>query len=130
MKFFSWLMVFMMFITGCCKSDEHVADALARVADSKDKISLGDIAPYEWDTAYVIGPYQSFDYSAVNGIPRKVKTSLRRLEFYDSWAVLLFTYNQKFVSYSEVSSRLIDELGLKNGTYSPETIVPISLNQY
>ena len=45
------------FLTGCCKSDEHVSDALAEVANSKDEVSLGDITSYKWDTVYVIGPY-------------------------------------------------------------------------
>lgn len=117
-------------LTGCCKSDEHVADALARVANSKEEVSLGDITTYKWDTVYVIGPYQTFDHNEINGIPQKVKKRLKSQELCDTWFVLLFTFNKDFVSYSDVRRGIMDGLGFKEGIYTPETIIPISSNQY
>ena len=116
------------YLTGCSKSDEHVADALARVANSKDEVSLGDITSYKWDTVYVIGPYQTFDHSEINGIPQKVKKRLKSQKLCDTWFILLFTSNQDFVSYSDVRRGIMDGLGLKEGIYSPETIIPIPSN--
>ena len=113
------------YLTGCSKSDEHMADALARVANSKDEVSLGDITSYKWDTVYVIGPYQTFDHSEINGIPQKVKKRLKSQELCDTWFMLLFTFNQDLVSYSYVRRGIMDGLGLKEGIYSPETIIPI-----
>ena len=116
------------YLTGCSKSDEHMADALARVANSKDEVSLGDITSYKWDTVYVIGPYQTFDHSEINGIPKKVKKRLKSQELCDTWFMLLFTFNQDLVSYSDVRRGIMDGLGLKEGIYSPETIIPIPSN--
>lgn len=116
------------YLTGCSKSDEHMADALARVANSKDEVSLGDITSYKWDTVYVIGPYQTFDHSEINGIPKKVKKRLKSQELCDTWFMLLFTFNQDLVSYLDVRRGIMDGLGLKEGIYSPETIIPIPSN--
>ena len=124
MKYISWLIILITFITGCSKSDEHVSDALDKVAESRQEISLGDITTYKWDTVYIIGPYQTFDHSEINGIPPKVKKRLKSQELCDTWFVLLFTFNQDFVSYSEVRRGIIDGLGLKEGIYSPESIIP------
>ena len=124
MKYISWLIILITFLTGCCKSDEHVADALAEVANSKDEVSLGDITSYKWDTVYIIGPYQTFDHSEINEIPPKVKKILKRQELCDTWFILLFTSNQDFVSYSDVRRGIMDGLGLKEGIYSPESIIP------
>ena len=124
MKYISWLIILITFITGCIKSDEHVSDALDKVAESRQEISLGDITTYKWDTVYIIGPYQTFDHSEINGIPPKVKKRLKSQELCDTWFVLLFTFNQDFVSYSEVSRGIMDGLGLKEGIYSPESIIP------
>lgn len=124
MKYISWLIILITFITGCSKSDEHVSDALGKVAESRQEISLGDITTYEWDTVYIIGPYQTFDHSEINGIPSKVKKRLKSQELCDTWFVLLFTFNQDFVSYSEVRRGIMDGLGLKEGIYSPESIIP------
>ena len=63
MKYISWLIILITFITGCSKSDEHVSDALDKVAESRQEISLGDITTYKWDTVYIIGQYQTFDHS-------------------------------------------------------------------
>lgn len=128
MKYISWLIILITFITGCSKSDEHVSDALDKVAESRQEISLGDITTYKWDTVYIIGPYQTFDHSEINGIPPKVKKRLKSQELCDTWFVLLFTFNQDFVSYSEVRRGIMDGLGLKEGIYSPETIIPIPSN--
>ena len=111
-------------MTECSKSDEHVSDALDKVAESRQEISLGDITTYKWDTVYIIGPYQTFDHSEINGIPPKVKKRLKSQELCDTWFVLLFTFNQDFVSYSEVRRGIMDGLGLKEGIYSPESIIP------
>lgn len=111
-------------LTGCSKSDEHVSDALDKVAESRQEISLGDITTYKWDTVYIIGPYQTFDHSEINGIPPKVKKRLKSQELCDTWFVLLFTFNQDFVSYSEVRRGIMDGLGLKEGICSPESIIP------
>ena len=54
MKYISWLIILITFITGCSKSDEHVSDALDKVAESRQEISLGDITTYKWDTVYII----------------------------------------------------------------------------
>lgn len=116
------------YLTGCSKSDEHVADALARVSNSKDEVSLGDITSYKWDTVYVIGPYQTFEHNEINGIPPQVKKRLKSQELCDTWFILLFTSNQDFVSYSDVRRGIMDGLGLKEGIYSPETIIPIPSN--
>lgn len=116
------------YLTGCSKSDEHVADALARVTNSKDEVSLGDITSYKWDTVYVIGPYQTFEHNEINGIPQKVKKRLKSQELCDTWFILLFTRNQDFVSYSDARRGIMDGLGLKEGIYSPETIIPIPSN--
>ena len=124
MKYISWLIILITFITGCSKSDEHVSDALDKVAESRQEISLGDITTYKWDAVYIIGPYQTFDHSEINGIPPKVKKRLKSQEICDTWFVLLFTFNQDFVSYSEVRRGIIDGLGLKEGIYSPESIIP------
>lgn len=124
MKYISWLIILITFITGCSKSDEHVSDALDKVAESRQEISLGDITTYKWDAVYIIGPYQTFDHSEINGIPLKVKKRLKSQELCDTWFVLLFTFNQDFVSYSEVRRGIIDGLGLKEGIYSPESIIP------
>ena len=124
MKYISWLIILITFITGCSKSDEHVSDALDKVAESRQEISLGDITTYKWDAVYIIGPYQTFDHSEINGIPPKVKKRLKSQELCDTWFVLLFTFNQDFVSYSEVRRGIIDGLGLKEGIYSPESIIP------
>ena len=124
MKYISWLIILITFITGCIKSDEHVSDALDKVAESRQEISLGDITTYKWDTVYIIGPYQTFDHSEINGIPPKVKKRLKSQELCNTWFVLLFTFNQDFVSYSEVSRGIMDGLGLKEGIYSPESIIP------
>lgn len=124
MKYISWLIILITFITGCSKSDEHVSDALDKVAESRQEISLGDITTYKWDTVYIIGPYQTFDHSEINGIPPKVKKRLKSQEICDTWFVLLFTFNQDFVSYSEVRRGIMDGLGLKEGIYSPESIIP------
>ena len=124
MKYISWLIILITFITGCSKSDEHVSDALGKVAESRQEISLGDITTYKWDTVYIIGPYQTFDHSEINGIPPKVKRRLKSQELCDTWFVLLFTFNQDFVSYSEVRRGIMDGLGLKEGIYSPESIIP------
>ena len=124
MKYISWLIILITFITGCSKSDEHVSDALDKVAESRQEISLGDITTYKWDTVYIIGPYQTFDHSEINGIPPKVKKRLKSQELCDTWFVLLFTFNQDFVSYSEVRRGIMDGLGLKEGIYSPEIIIP------
>ena len=124
MKYISWLIILITFITGCSKSDEHVSDALDKVAESRQEISLGDITTYKWDTVYIIGPYQTFDHSEINGIPQKVKKRLKSQELCDTWFVLLFTFNQDFVSYSEVRRGIMDGLGLKEGICSPESIIP------
>ena len=124
MKYISWLIILITFITGCSKSDEHVSDALDKVAESRQEISLGDITTYKWDAVYIIGPYQTFDHSEINGIPPKVKKRLKSQEICDTWFVLLFTFNQDFVSYSEVRRGIMDGLGLKEGIYSPESIIP------
>lgn len=124
MKYISWLIILITFITGCSKSDEHVSDALDKVAESRQEISLGDITTYKWDTVYIIGPYQTFDHSEINGIPQKVRKRLKSQELCDTWFVLLFTFNQDFVSYSEVRRGIMDGLGLKEGIYSPESIIP------
>lgn len=124
MKYISWLIILITFITGCSKSDEHVSDALDKVAESRQEISLGDITTYKWDTVYIIGPYQTFDHSEINGIPPKVKKRLKSQELCDTWFVLLFIFNQDFVSYSEVRRGIMDGLGLKEGIYSPESIIP------
>ena len=124
MKYISWLIILITFITGCIKSDEHVSDTLDKVAESRQEISLGDITTYKWDTVYIIGPYQTFDHSEINGIPPKVKKRLKSQELCDTWFVLLFTFNQDFVSYSEVRRGIMDGLGLKEGIYSPESIIP------
>ena len=124
MKYISWLIILITFITGCSKSDEHVSYALDKVAESRQEISLGDITTYKWDTVYIIGPYQTFDHSEINGIPPKVKKRLKSQELCDTWFVLLFTFNQDFVSYSEVRRGIMDGLGLKEGIYSPESIIP------
>ena len=124
MKYISWLIILITFITGCSKSDEHVSDALDKVAESRQEISLGDITTYKLDTVYIIGPYQTFDHSEINGIPPKVKKRLKSQELCDTWFVLLFTFNQDFVSYSEVRRGIMDGLGLKEGIYSPESIIP------
>ena len=124
MKYISWLIILITFITGCSKSDEHVSDALDKVAESRQEISLGDITTYKWDTVYIIGPYQTFDHSEINGIPPKVKKRLKSQDLCDTWFVLLFTFNQDFVSYSEVRRGIMDGLGLKEGIYSPESIIP------
>ena len=124
MKYISWLIILITFITGCSKSDEHVSDALDKVAESRQEISLGDITTYKWDAVYIIGPYQTFDHSEINGIPPKVKKRLKSQELCDTWFVLLFTFNQDFVSYSEVRRGIMDGLGLKEGIYSPESIIP------
>ena len=124
MKYISWLIILITFITGCSKSDEHVSDALDKVAESRQEISLGDITTYKWDTVYIIGPYQTFYNSEINGIPPKVKKRLKSQELCDTWFVLLFTFNQDFVSYSEVRRGIMDGLGLKEGIYSPESIIP------
>ena len=116
------------YLTGCSKNDEHLADALARVANSKDEVSLGDITSYKWDTVYVIGPYQTFDHSEINGIPQKVKKRLKSQELCDTWFMLLFTFNQDLVSYSDVRRGIMDGLGLKEGIYPPETIIPVPSN--
>ena len=124
----AFFLILITFLTGCCKSDEHVADALAEVANSKDEVSLGDITSYKWDTVYVIGPYQTFEHNEINGIPQKVKKRLKSQELCDTWFILLFTSNQDFVSYSDVRRGIMDGLGLKEGIYSPETIIPIPSN--
>ena len=124
MKYISWLIILITFITGCSKSDEHVSDALDKVAESWQEISLGDITTYKWDAVYIIGPYQTFGHSEINGIPPKVKKRLKSQELCDTWFVLLFTFNQDFVSYSEVRRGIMDGLGLKEGIYSPESIIP------
>ena len=124
MKYISWLIILITFITECSKSDEHVSDALDKVAESRQEISLGDITTYKWDTVYIIGPYQTFDHSEINGIPPKVKKRLKSQELCDTWFVLLFTFNQDFVSYSEVRRGIMDGLGLKEGICSPESIIP------
>lgn len=111
MKYISWLIILITFITGCSKSDEHVSDALDKVAESRQEISLGDITTYKWDAVYIIGPYQTFDHSEINGIPLKVKKRLKSQELCDTWFVLLFTFNQDFVSYSEVRRGIMDGLG-------------------
>lgn len=54
----------------------------------------------------------------------KVKKRLKSQELCDTWFVLLFTFNQDFVSYSEVRRGIMDGLGLKEGIYSPESIIP------
>ena len=124
MKYISWLIILITFITGCSKSDEHVSDALDKVAESRQEISLGDITTYKWDTVYIIGPYQTFDHSEINGIPPKVKKRLKSQELCDTWFILLFTSNQDFVSYSDVRRGIMDGLGLKEGICSPESIIP------
>ena len=124
MKYISWLIILITFITGCSKRDEHVSEALDKVAESRQEISLGDITTYKWDTVYIIGPYQTFDHSEINGMPPKVKKRLKSQELCDTWFVLLFTFNQDFVSYSEVRRGIMDRLGLKEGIYSPESIIP------
>lgn len=124
MKYISWLIILITFITGCSKRDEHVSDALDKVAESRQEISLGDITTYKWDIVYIIGPYQTFDHSEINGMPPKVKKRLKSQELCDTWFVLLFTFNQDFVSYSEVRRGIMDRLGLKEGIYSPESIIP------
>ena len=76
----AFFLILITFLTGCCKSDEHVADALARVANSKDEVFLEEITSYKWDKVYVIGPYQTFDLSEINGIPKKVEKRLKSQE--------------------------------------------------
>lgn len=111
---------------GCSRYDKHVAEALAEIARSNDSISLSELTSYEWDKVYVIGPYESFDYSAIKGVPKRVKSSIEWQELNDKSFVLLFTLNQKFISYSEVGRSPIDELGLKRASvYAPETIIPL-----
>ena len=78
MKYISWLIILITFITGCSKSDEHVSDALDKVAESRQEISLGDITTYKWDTVYIIGPYQTFDHSEINGIPPKSEEKIKK----------------------------------------------------
>ena len=114
-------------LAGCSRYDEHVEEALAEIAMSKNTTSLSELTPYEWDKLYVTGPYQSFDCSVIKGVPKKVKGSVKYQEFNESSFVLLFTLNQKFVSYSEVRSKIMDELGVKNGVsvYTPEAVIPV-----
>ena len=59
-----------------CESIGVDAGAMARVANSKDEVSLGNITSYKWDTVYIIGPYQTFNHSEINGVPQKVKKRL------------------------------------------------------
>ena len=112
---------------GCSRYDKHVEEALAEIAKSKDTTSISELTSYEWDKLYVIGPYQSFDCSVIKGIPKKVNGSVKYQEFNESSFVLLFTLNQKFVSYSEVRSNIMDELGVKDGVsvYTPEAVIPV-----
>ena len=114
-------------LSGCSRYDKHVEEALSEIVQSKDTTALSELTSYEWDKLYVIGPYQSFDCSVIKGVPKKVKSSVKYQEFNESSFVLLFTLNQKFVSYSEVRSNIIDELGVKDGVsvYIPETVIPI-----
>ena len=126
-SFFIILMsMFTTILASCSRYDGHVPEALAEIADSKDITSLSEITSYEWDKVYVVGPYESFDCSVIKGVPAKVKHRLKRQELLESWFVLLFTLNQKFVSYSEVCTKTVDELGLERAsTYKPTTCIPI-----
>lgn len=114
-------------LVGCNRYDKHVEEALAEIAQSKDTSALSELTSYEWDKLYVIGPYQSFDCSVIKGVPKKVKSIVKCQELIESRFVLLFTLNEKFVSYSEVGSNIIDELGIKDGVsvYTPEAVIPV-----
>ena len=92
-------------LNGCNCYDRHVAEILDEIARSGVDTSLSGIVSYEWDRMYVIGPYQSFECSIVKGIPN--------------------TLNKNFVSYSEVGSKTISDLGIKRASvYRPESVIP------
>ena len=120
------LMIVTINVSGCSRYDKHVPEALAEIAKSEDNTALSEITSYEWDKVCVVGPYESFDCSVIKGVPRKVKSIIKTQELLENRFVLLFTLNQKFVSYSEVESRTMDELGIKGASiYTPETVIPL-----
>jgi len=92
---------------------------------SGEKTELKAITDFEWDKMIVLEPYATFDSSSIKSIPDEAKSSIRSLDLFDSWSVLLFTLNDEYVAHSEVKASTTDNLGLRNGTYTPEMVIPI-----
>ena len=126
-------MTFIVFtnLSGYSRYDKHVPEVLAEITKTKDNTSLSGVTSYEWDKVYVIGIYESFDCSVVKGVPRKVRKRIKYQELNATSFVLLFALNQKFVSYTEVDRRTVDELGLKGSSvYTPETVIPLGQEDF
>jgi len=127
MKTKIYLIAFLMMALCCCQSHEPVnlEDALSDTVASGQKITMGAITDFKWDKMIVLEPYAIFDTSSIKNIPDEAKASIRSLDMYESWSVLLFTLNDEYVAYSEVMASTTDKLGLRNGTYTPEVVIPI-----
>ena len=111
----------------CCQNHKTVnlEDKLADVLASGEKTELKAITDFDWDKMIVLEPYATFDSSSIKSIPDEAKSSIRSLDLFDSWSVLLFTLNDEYVAHSEVKVSTTDNLGLRNGTYTPEMVIPI-----
>ncbi len=111
----------------CCQNHRpiNLEEELADVLASGEKTELKAITDFEWDKMIVLEPYATFDSSSIKSIPDEAKSSIRSLDLFDSWSVLLFTLNDEYVAHSEVKASTTDNLGLRNGTYTPEMVIPI-----
>lgn len=110
---------------GCCRSNQNVKKTLSKVAQSGEVTVLSEVTPFQWDCVYVIGPYQAFDTQNVQGLPNRVRKTITAQEMLENQALLVFTLNNNYVSYSEVDIKTINKLGLKSGTYTPDLTIPL-----
>ena len=114
------------FLPGCCKSNKTTEELLEQVAASGREVRFGEVATFTWDTVYVVGPYQSFDHSHIKKLPCRVKDRIEIQKMLENKSLLIFTYNERFVSYSEIRASIFTPLGLDGGTHTPETELPLS----
>ena len=64
-------------------------------------------------------------YSHISHVPAGVRKVIERQIIEERNALLIFTLNDTFVKLYDISVGPVDKLGLTEGVFTPESVIPI-----
>ena len=118
------LILFFAFLLSCSQSID-METTLMTIANTGTSVTLEQITDFQWDKVYVIGPYDTFDHSHIRHIPHGVRKMIKRQIIEERNALLIFTRNDTFVQFYDISVGPVDKLGMTGGVFSPDSVIPI-----
>lgn len=101
---------FIFFLLSCSNKyeDPRVEDYL-RVVEPNTPFVLDSTCNKSWDALYIVRPYSYMEIEETNiDIPRKYQRMFRAQSSRESYCVLIFTRNQKMVSFAKIGRVFAD----------------------